>query len=210
MPTLDELLDHPPKTAPRHPRLQAWEDILANPRAKIELEVFRPRTAFGLVQSEMNLHIATDGQRQPLETLLWDDELNVGLIQMGVQAVDDANEAERFALGLRAAFRKAERDFGDGFFNSVLYQFVSESGLASDPAILDILKHAYALGPNLESKKYGPCRELIEVAIAGRMHELTEELDYEPVRARDILVAALARYLDERFSVSNRRALGLL
>src|SRR5262249_36172833 len=145
-----------------------------------------------------------------LETVPWDDELNTGLIHLKVRATNPANEAERFALGLRAALRKAERDFGDGYFNAVLFELVTESGLAQDPEIADILKYASALHPNSEGKNYNPCRELIAAEISGRMYELKHELGYGPDEARRILLAALARYLDERFSVSSRRRLGLL
>ena len=46
-------------------------------------------------------------------------------------------------------------------------------------------------------------------AIGGRAKELTELLGYPTEQAKPILVSALARYLDERFSVSSRRELGL-
>ena len=51
---------------------------------------------------------------------------------------------------------------------------------------------------------------MIADAISGRAHELKEKLGYPEEEAKPILVQALARYLDERFSVSNRRRLGLL
>ena len=51
---------------------------------------------------------------------------------------------------------------------------------------------------------------MIAEAIGGRAKELKDVLGYAPEEAKHILVAALARYLDERFSVSSRRGLGLL
>ncbi len=64
--------------------------------------------------------------------------------------------------------------------------------------------------PNHEGKSYGRCREAIADAISGRAHELKDKLGYSENEAKPILVHAIARYLDERFSVTSRRRLGLL
>ena len=50
---------------------------------------------------------------------------------------------------------------------------------------------------------------MTEDAIRGRGVELTKYLGYDDEQAIQILSGALARYLDERFSVSRRRLLGL-
>jgi hypothetical protein len=76
--------------------------------------------------------------------------------------------------------------------------------------IAEVLKHAYALDANHESGRYNTCREMIAGAISGRAQELTGPLHYSKEEAKRILVSALARYLDERFTVSSRRRLGLL
>lgn len=209
MPPLDDILNRPPETPPLNPRLRHWAERIRR-GATARLEVLRPPAAFGAVQSEMNLHFAEKDAPPSLETVPWDDELNAGLIQLNVRAVDPANESERFALGLRAALRRAERDFGDGYFNAVLLELVTESGLSQDPEIAELLKHAHAIRPNREGRNYALGREMIATGISGRMYELKQNLGYAADEARMILVAALARYLDERFSVSNRRRLGLL
>ena len=51
---------------------------------------------------------------------------------------------------------------------------------------------------------------MIADALAGRAYELVEKLGYSQEEARTILVQALARYLDDRFGVSQRRRLGVL
>jgi hypothetical protein len=48
------------------------------------------------------------------------------------------------------------------------------------------------------------------MAISARAKELTERLRYSADEAKGILVAALAGYLDERFSVTSRRLAGLV
>ena len=212
MTTLDDFFDAPADNS-LHPRLRNWKYRLAQPGVKAELELFRPATALGVTQTEMKLHFVENGNPQPLETVAWDEDLNTGLILLGVRSVNTDREADRFALGLRGALRKAEREFGDGYLNAVLVEFITDSELNRYPAIAEILKHAYALSANREGKaagRYNLCREMIADAISGRARELTGPLGYPQGEAKQILVTALARYLDERFSVSSRRQLGLL
>jgi hypothetical protein len=195
-----------------HPRLRNWKRRL-DQGATATLEVFRPEAVLGQSRPEMNLQFIEGGTLLPLETLPWDDDLNAGLIQLRVRAVGAAQEAERFALGLRAAMRKAEREFGDGYVNSVLVDFLKDSDLTSDPKIAEILQHAIAIPPSRDgkgAKSYNLCRELISDAIRGRALELTGLLNYSQEEAKQILVAAMARYLDDRFSFSTRRRLGWL
>ncbi len=209
MTTLDDLFRTPADTPP-HPRLRHWKERLAQPGAKAQLDLYRPATVLGLAQTEMNLHFAQNGTPPSLETVAWDDDLNTGLIQLGVRSVSTDQEADRFALGLRGALGKAGREFGDGYLNSVLLDFIKDSDLTRDREIADVLEHAPGLSPNREGKAYDLCREMITDAISGRAHELKDKLGYPEDEAKAILVRALARYLDERFSVSSRRRLGLL
>lgn len=192
-----------------HPRLRDWKRRL-DAGGRAELELFRPRTALGIAQTDMNLHFTENGKGQSLETVTWDDDLNTGLVALGVRAVNPDQEAERFALGLRAAFRGAEREFGDGYFNAALFEFLKERELDNYPEIGEVLVHAVASRPHREGRGYTLCRQMIDDAISGRAHELTDRLRYTQGEAEQILVTALARYLDERFSVSRRRQLGLL
>jgi hypothetical protein len=211
MTTLDDFFSKPAQSL--HPRLRNWKTRLAEPGTSATLEVDRPETAFGQSQPEMNIQFTRNGTLLPVETVPWDDDLNSGLIHLGVRAINQEQEAERFALGLRAALRKPEREFGNGYFNSVLVELLQDSGFASHAEIAEVLKHVSANQPHREDgvfDRYTICRELISDAIRARLPELTGPLRYAPEEAKHILVSALARYLDERFSVSSRRRLGLL
>jgi hypothetical protein len=195
------------------PRLRHWKARLDHEGTTATLEVIRPEAVLGQFQPEMNLQFTEGENLLPPETLPWDDDLNTGLIQLHVRAASANQEAERFALGLRAAMRKAEREFGDGYFNTVLVDLLKDSDLTSDPKIAEVLKHAVASLPSREGRgaqSYNLCRELIVDAIRGRALELTGLLNYSQEEAKRILVAALARYLDDRFTVSTRRRLGWL
>jgi hypothetical protein len=208
MTTIDDFFSN--RTETIHPRVRNWKTRLGEPETSATLEVFRSEAGVGQSQPDMNLQFTKAGHPLPLETVPWDDELNGGLIQLQVRAISPEQEAERFALGLRAAMRKAEREFGDGYFNAVLVDLVTDSDLAQYPDIAKVLKHSTALSAHRESKRYNPCREMIADAISGRAQELTGPLHYSQEDAKGILVSALARYLDQRFSVSSRRRFGLL
>src|SRR6266498_5011433 len=127
--TLDDFFKAP-ADIPEHPHLRNWKERLAQPGVKAAVEVYRPATVLGSAQTEMSLHFTENGKAQALETVVWDDDLNTGLIHLGVRSVTPEQEAERFALGLRGALRKAERECGNGYLNAVLLEFIRDSELA--------------------------------------------------------------------------------
>jgi hypothetical protein len=135
--------------------------------------------------------------------------LNAGLIGLGVRAKDLPQEGVRFALGIRAALRKVERKYGDGYLNAVLVDLLDESGLCKDGEIAEVRRYVHANPPE-RSRSYGECRELIANEIGGRAVELRDKLGYKPEETKAVMTRALAIYLDERFSVSSRRQFGLL
>jgi hypothetical protein len=209
MTSLDQFF-HAPTDLVLHPRLRNWKARLERPGTIATVSVFRQESVIGRSQPELTVQFVEDGSLGPLESMLWDDDLNAGLIELRVRAETHEQEAERFALGLSAAMEKPAREFGDGFVNSVLLDWVKKSDLVNYPPIADVVKHAYALDPNTDSRKYKPCLEMIEGAITGRARELKDKLEYSEDEAKQILLQALARYLDDRFTVSYRRRLGML
>ncbi len=211
MTTLDDFFRTPADT-PLHPRLRDWKDRLSQ-GVKAKLELFRPSRALGLAQTEMVLHFTENDRPQPLETMAWDDDLNTGLVKLHIRSIDANQETDRFTLALRAALRKAEREFGDGYLNAVHVDLITDSDLTRYPEIAEVLKYSTALQLDREGRaraRYRLCREMIADAIGARAHELKDDLGYTEEEAKPILVHSLARYLDERFSVSSRRRLGLL
>jgi hypothetical protein len=211
MPTLDDFFGT--STEPPHPRLRDWTRRLAAANTTASLEVFRPNGEFGQGMPEMYVQFTEDGRQTHLDTVPWQDDLNAGLIRLKVRSASPEQEAERFSLGLCAAMRRAEREFGDAYFNAVPVELINESDLTQHPEIAEVMKYAYANSPHREGGAFGRytiCRELIADAISGRAHELTRDLGYTQEQAKGILVSALARYLDERFSVTSRRKFGML
>jgi hypothetical protein len=55
---------------------------------------------------------------------------------------------------------------------------------------------------------YTDCHAMVTNAISDQATQLVDWLKYNKDEAREILSGAMARYLDERFTVSSRRRLG--
>lgn len=195
----------------RHPRVADIAREMDNGKS-YQVEIYRPRETVGLVKTKLYIHCRTGANGQQEQTIEhdWEDRLNAGLIQLGVRAIDPANETLRFALGLRDALVSVEREFGNGYFNAVLLDLVKESDLDRYPEIAEVLKYTYHDGTERNVPRYRRCRDAIAFGISGRARELVCHLKYSEGEAKEILPKAIAIYIDNRFSVSSRRQMGLL
>jgi hypothetical protein len=187
-----------------HPRLRHWQELQQG-GAQLQVEVRREPHGLDVSSPVLHVTIATGGQKQ-IENEMWSDELHRGLVKLGVKAVSDDNESLRFGIAFADAFEPAEERVGDGFFNSVLIDALKQGPLAR--RLEDKLRHIHVLTPSRDGRSYADCKDLIVGAIQGRARELTRDLRYEKPRANQILGGALAIYLDDRFSITERRQLG--
>ncbi|MGO8746338.1 MAG: hypothetical protein ACLQNE_10140 [Thermoguttaceae bacterium] len=213
MPRLDDYFSEAIDTQYDHPLLRYLTAVGAQPDFReAKADVIRPRGPLGHTPTKLCLHFfAKSGDEMDRPRLEdWDDELNAALIQRGVRAISVDNEKVRFSLGLRAAFRAAEDRFGDGYYNGVLIHHIVNSPFKDHSAVGEVLPHVHRGDIDPSFRTYYDCREMIDNAIRGRAKELTKYLGYEIPEAEDILASAVAQYLDDRFSVTNRRILGLL
>jgi hypothetical protein len=196
-----------------HPLLRGIDEGAKHPDVKrIVVEILRPRDVLGFKPAKLYLHLLGDeGQDvEPYQKEDWDVALNTALVKRKIRAISPDNEKVRFTLGLRAALQFPETRFGDGYFNAVLVHLIVNSPFARHPSVAPILQFVYKNGVETSSRKYAECRGLIDDAIRGRALELVELLGYGIPEAEEILAAAVAGYLDERFSVTNRKIMGLL
>ena len=125
-------------------------------------------------------------------------------------AIDEENESIRFNLMLSARFEKPEAKFGDGFFSSVLVEYVKQSPLFESQTVREVIKYASTNQPYRGGTGYEYCREMIEGILRDCWADLNERLKYSDEASERILGRAVAHYLDERFSVTDRRNLGWL
>ena len=102
-----------------------------------------------------------------------------------------------------------ERRYGDGYLNAVLVDLLDDSDLSKGDEIAEVRKYVHTNAPE-RNRSYDACRELIASEIGGRAAELRHKLKYKPEEIKEVMTKALAIYLDERFSVSNRRMFGML
>jgi hypothetical protein len=194
-----------------HPTVRLWRSwIEAAKGCEARVELHRPRDVIGFKPAKLYFYVL-NAQSKPIHSGQddWDPDLNRALVRLGVRAMTPENEGQRFSLSLAEALSKPENRYGDGFFNSVLVEVVKEIDFSDFPRMAEILKHVVALEPNRMSPSYSDCREMIVQAIGNQGRELREHLGYAEDEATRILSNALANYLDERFSVTNRRVMGL-
>lgn len=204
---LDGILDAPGETV--LPPLVRFCKSRKQAGDRIRVELCRPDTAGGLSRTELVVRRWEHEEEQEPRQVEWDDGVNAGLVDLGIRAIDFDQEAERFALGIRAALRKVERRYGDGYLSAVLVDLLDESDLFKGGEIAEIRKYVHT-NPPARSRSYRDCRELIANEIIGRAVEMRDRLKYTPDEIRTVMTKALAIYLDERFSVSSRRDFGLL
>jgi hypothetical protein len=204
---LDKMLEAPAETALSP--LVRYCKARKEAGDKIEVELYRPDAEGGLSRTELVIHLWEDGREEEPRQVEWDDGVNAGLVDLGIRAMDLQQEAQRFALTIRAALRKVERRYGDGYLNAVLVDLIDDSDLSKGGEIADVRKYIHTNPPE-RGQSYHACRELIANEIGGRAVELRDRLKYTPEEIRTVMTKALAIYLDERFSVSSRRRFGLL
>ncbi|MGH7139922.1 MAG: hypothetical protein ACREHD_29640, partial [Pirellulales bacterium] len=195
-----------------HPLLRFVDEAKEQDNVRVAIEVVRPRDVLGFKSPKLCLHFFDDAEHdvQPCQRVDWDDALNTALVKRRIRAVSIDNEKLRFALGLRAALQAPETQFGDGYYNGVLVHHLRHSGFATHPPVQEMLGYVHKNSIDPSFKTYAACREQIDAAIARRAHELVDSLDYSLPDAETILAAAIGQYLDERFSVTNRKMMGLV
>ncbi len=204
---LDKMLEAPGETA--LPPLVRYCKQRKEAGDRIEVELYRPDTANGLCRTDLVIRRWEKEIEQEPHQVEWDDGVNAGLVALGIRAINLEQEAERVALAIRAALRKVERRYGDGYLNAVLADLIAESDLSKNGAIAEVRRYVQTNPPE-RGASYHACRELIANEIGGRAVELRDKLGYQPEEIKAVMTKALAIYLDERFSVSSRRRFGLL
>jgi len=181
--------------------------VAMNRGEKFQVVVDEDDDSFGL--DGYRISILRTGDCSPIATFPWDAEVNEELISLGVRSKHSDSESIRFAIRLRDELRATETRYGNGFFNRTLVDLVTESYLDKHQEIKAALeKHR---GITLErTSEYHECRDSIAYVIGKRSRELTGPLGYEEATMRNILSKAIARFLDNRFSLSQRKQMGMI
>jgi hypothetical protein len=195
-----------------HPLIRLLAVRLADAQSGgAQVQILRPRAALGFEPARMTLEFLDKrGEPTDYKTEEWDPGLNGALIRRGIRAIDEPNEITRFSLALAAAFEEAESRYGDGFFNAVLMLVIDKSPFAGKSVIRELRPHISTNNPYQGGHSLEDCAAMIQAALQDRWYELRKNLTYEPDAADRIMAGAVASYLDERFTVTDRRKLGWL
>lgn len=193
---------------PDHPRIRAWKSYSSDPAVQgMNVEVRRERDALTYLPPRLFLFFYDlEGKVIKMDEAPWEIELEEWLIdERKIKAIDTDNEKLRFSLLLKPALRPILIQFGDGYFNAVLVKMLREGKLHSHPEVADMLNGIYRSHPQAAS--YEDCQKRIEYEFAVLWKKLKTLYD-DDKHADDILGGAIARYLDERFSITSSRELG--
>ena len=192
----------------QHPRIAEWGSLVKNDAISLKCEIYRKRDGLRLSSPKIYLRRTTKNTGiTTVDSEEWDEVLNLWLIDNNVQAVNQENEGLRFYLRLRRMLQRAEHRYGDGYFNAVLIEVVNRD-FSSDDRIMEMLKVVSTMKAG-QGISYAPAIEMIESAIKDCAAYLIK-LGYSLEIAKSILTNSLALYIDERFSVTNRKLLGLV
>lgn len=191
-----------------HPRLRRWQQMRSSGYS-LELEVYRKWDGLTYSPAKMFVTAKRDpGDPGAIEELLWDDELNQGLVQLGVQACDEENEIVRYSLGLKSAFELVSLRHGQDWMKGLLVEFLRKYEIVSDltktPKLAEVLSAIRVTGTYRGAAR-DYALETIEAIIKTKALELTIQLNYTPQSAKNILANALAQYLDEIFHITARQ-----
>lgn len=191
-----------------HPRLRRWQKMCSSGYL-LDLEVYRKWD--GLTFSPAKIFVTVKQvSTDPgvIEELLWDDEINQGLVNLGVKARDRDNEVIRYTLALKSAFEPVSLRHGQDWLKSLLVEFLREHDVASD--LIEVSQLGTVLKAIRIDRTYrGAARtqalEAIEAIVQAKAVELTARLKYSRKVAINVLARALAQYLDEIFHISTRQ-----
>lgn len=192
-----------------HPKLRYWRSLLQrHSQAELRVELRRERDGLTFLPASLYVSaVAPDGTVLSCDQEPWEDELNLTLVREGFRAPNEENEAMRFGLMLRHLFRPIETRFGDGYFNAVLIDYLKASGFADHPEVKAKLDAIHEYTPP-QSSAANDCRERLRSVLVQCARWLVDNLKYQRATAEDILGGAVAYYLDERYSITNRRLMG--
>lgn len=193
-----------------HPKVAYWHACLKKKQAN-RLRVTFQREKSGLVFEPAKLYVhfqdAAGEDVQTPDEVDWDERINSELIKLKANALSKENEAERFGMVFNDRLALAENRFGDGFYNATLVAYLKQSAFAKLPETSGIVNELNEYAPS-QGRQRQECEEMIEEEIGYCITSLHDSLEYSQNETTMIVANSLAYYLDERFSISDRKLLG--
>lgn len=192
-----------------HPRIRAWQAYQGGSGvASMRVEVTREREAFGFGPAKIVVDfLDAAGTLVRQDDADWDLALDTWLVEQGACAISPDNERLRTSLRLRRRLQPLLRELGDSYFNSLLVRVLKDGPYADHPEVGPLLAriHRGAGAPQGDVSRATD----FDAVLTALAQELVapERLKYPVDEATEILAGAVAMYLDERFSLSERQRL---
>lgn len=192
-----------------HPKLRYWQALATKYSRSPIVEVLRDRDGLGFAPARLSVTVLDEhGNPAANDAEPWEPQLALVTAERGWQAPSITNEAVRVGLLLKTFFSQPEMRYGDGYFSSVLVEVLRDSDLAREQKISDVLQFV-SVPPPAVSPSRDDCAENIK-AVLGRVAQLlVGPLKYPQGEAKTVVAESLAYFLDERFSITSGRLLGL-
>jgi hypothetical protein len=194
-----------------HPKLRYWQELATKHGTSPIVEVNRPRDGLGFAPARLRVTVR-DEQGNPItdndDPEPWEPQLALATVERGWRAPDPANEAIRIGLLLKMFFSQPEMRYGDGLFSSVLVDVLRTSDFAREPVVSEVLKFISVPRPRA-SPSTNDCAENIKAVLARVAQLIAGPLKYPQPEAKDIIAKSVAYFLDERFSITPGKLLGL-
>jgi hypothetical protein len=192
-----------------HPKLRYWQALAMKHGSSPIVEVFRDRDGLGFAPARLYVTVFDEhGRPAATDVEPWEPQLALTTAERGWRAPDIKNEAVRIGLLLKWLFTPSETRYGDGYFSSVLVEVIRDGDLARDQNISEILRFVSVPPPDASPAKHD-CAESIK-AVLGRVAQLlVDPLKYPQGEAKIIIAESIAYFLDERFSITSGKLLGL-
>lgn len=190
-----------------HPVLARWRVFAAEAGVTPAVEAVRPRLSLGHAPAHLKFSLVGHRRPQP-ELLPWDSALALKTAEAGWKGPRVSVETTRIALLLKSFLEPTVNRFGDGFFSSVLIDTIKTSEARSDPNVVELLRFIATNTPR-RGAPYVACKDEVVAALARIAKLLQKRLKYTSSVSQVIWLASIAYYLDDRFSITDGRTLGL-
>lgn len=139
----------------------------------------------------------------------WNADINTWLLDNGGKAESIPNEIERMGFSLVEALRESPYEFGKDYTNAVLLEIL-HANFDNKNEIANALKQISYTTPSEQSVYYARAHDFIETQFKNIITILGKQLEYSSIDTETILCGSIVYMLDERFSITNRKNLGIL
>lgn len=194
------------------PRLKVWREWKASKPegTRLSVELFRERAGLVLLPPKVIIRLSNnDGTLVDFkDDVPWESSLERWLLDEE-KALSTTHESEviRTDMLLREAFRPIRQEVGSDYFDAVLVKELSEGSLSRYDSVRAVLSQVAKSNPSEQSLS------TTRAAIINAFRSVSVRLlllypdksDY----VEELLADGVASFMDERFSITNRRMLGL-